>query len=195
MPIKKPSSHMFKSVRLKTAKQSLEKKHSAHYDVSLNLTPMIDMFVVLVIFLLMTFSASGEILFIQKNIELPKASKSETLVQSPVIIIGNGKVVAEGKDVGLITDIEEDENFEIADLSEILNNLKRNYQQLHPNQQFSGNVIIQGHRDISFRVLKKVMFTCTSAGYTTINFAVLPSKAPGAPTAPGAPGAAAPAEG
>jgi biopolymer transport protein ExbD len=175
MPIKKPAPHLLNSVKLKYAKKQLARKKSASYDVSLNLTPMIDMFVTLVIFLLMTFSTSGEILFIQKDIELPKAEKSDTLEQAPVVIIGAGQVVIEGQSVGKMDDIAEDENFEIADLSERLNNLKRNYQSLHPNQQFSGQIIIQGDKQIPFRVLKKVMFTCTSVGYTNINFAVLPS--------------------
>ncbi len=188
MPIKKPQPHLMMSVGLKTAKSHIEKKAGRSLDVSLNLTPMIDMFVVLVIFLLMTFSTSGEILFIQKDIELPQATQSEELERAPVIIIGSGQVVIEGASVGRMDDIAEDENFEIADLSEKLNNFKRNFQQLHPNQEFTGKIIIQGHKDISFRVLKKVMFTCTSVGYGNINFAVLPIGGEGTSTAPSAEG-------
>ena len=175
MPIKKPAPHIMTSIKLKTIAKHLTKKSGRSVDVSLNLTPMIDMFVVLVIFLLMTFSTSGEILFIQKDIELPSAKITDELEQAPVIIVGSGQVVIEGNTVGRMDDIAEDENFEIADLSEQLNNLKKNYQQLHPNQTFSGKIIIQGDKEISFRVLKKVMFTCTATGYTNINFAVLPT--------------------
>ena len=89
MPIKKPKPHLMDSVKLKTAKKHLEKKAGRSVDVALNLTPMIDMFVVLVIFLLMTFSTSGEILFIQKDIELPKAEMTDELEQAPVITIGD----------------------------------------------------------------------------------------------------------
>jgi len=179
MPIKKPQPHTMSSVKLKTIKKHLTKKAGRSVDVSLNLTPMIDMFVVLVIFLLMTFSTSGEILFIQKDIELPSAKITDELEQAPVIIVGGGQVVIEGNTVGRMDDIAEDENFEIADLSEQLNNLKKNFQQLHPNQQFSGKIIIQGDKETSFRVLKKVMFTCTATGYTNINFAVLPTGGSG----------------
>lgn len=193
MPIKKPGSQHFKSVKLKFAKSKLAKKAGRSVDTSLNLTPMIDMFVVLTIFLLMTFSTSGEILFIQKDIELPKASRTDELEQAPAIIIGSGQVVIEGKAVGRMDDIAEDENFEIADLSEILNNLKKQYTQLHPNQTFAGKIIIQGDKTVPFRVLKKVMFTCTSVGYTNINFAVLPTGGGGPP--PGEGGEAAPAGG
>jgi biopolymer transport protein ExbD len=184
MPIKKPKPHLMDSVKLKTARKHLEKKAGRSVDCSLNLTPMIDMFVVLVIFLLMTFSTSGEILFIQKDIELPKAEMTDELEQAPVITIGAGNVVIEGNNVGRMDDIAEDENFEIADLAEHLNNLKRNFQQLHPNQQFAGKIIIQGDKEVTFRVLKKVMFTCTSIGYTNINFAVLPTGGGGGGEAP-----------
>lgn len=174
MPIVKPGPRLMTKVKLKAARKSVAHKAGRSVDVSLNLTPMIDMFVVLVIFLLMTFSTSGEILFIQKDIELPTATRTDELEQAPVIIIGGGQVVIEGKPVGRMDDIAEDENFEIADLSEVLNNLKKQYQQLHPNQTFTGKIIIQGDKSVTFRVLKKVMFTCTSVGYGTINFAVLP---------------------
>jgi len=161
-------------IKLKAAKQHITKKGGRQLDLSLNLTPMIDMFVVLVIFLLMTFSTSGDILFIQKDIELPKATQTDTLDQAPVVTIGAGQVVIEGQAVGRMDDIAEDENFEIADLSERLTNLKKNYQTLHPNKEFPAKIIIQGHKEIPFRVLKKVMFTCTASGYNNINFAVLP---------------------
>jgi len=188
MPIKKPGTRLLRAIPLKTVKQHVEKNASRHLDVSLNLTPMIDMFVVLTIFLLMTFSTSGEILFIQKDIELPKASHSDEMEQAPVVIIGGGQVVIEGQTVGRMDDIAEDENFEIPDLSERMNNLKKNFQQLHPNEQFVGKIIIQGDRKIPFRVLKKVMFTCTSVGYTNINFAVLPVGGGKAKPAEGAEG-------
>lgn len=189
MPIIKPGPRLYSSVKLKTVAKKASKAGGRNVNADLNLTPMIDMFVVLTIFLLMTFSTSGEILFIQKDIELPTATHSDELEQSPVIIIGAGQVVAEGKTVGRMDDIAEDENFEIADLSEILNNLKKQYQQLHPNQTFSGKIIIQGDKTVEFRVLKKVMFTCTSVGYTNINFAILPVGGGG-----GGEGGAAPSE-
>lgn len=174
MPIKKPASHLMAKLKLKFAKKHVSKKAGRAVDAALNLTPMIDMFVVLTIFLLMTFSTSGEILFIQKDINLPKATQTETLEEAPVIIIGGGQVVFEGKAIGKLDEIAEDENVEIADLSEALNNKKRQYMQLHSNKEFPGSIIIQGDKEVPFRVLKKVMFTCSQVGYLKLNFAVLP---------------------
>ncbi|MBW1806902.1 MAG: biopolymer transporter ExbD [Deltaproteobacteria bacterium] len=185
MPIKKPGSQLMSSIGLKFASQHQQKKAGRSVDVALNLTPMIDMFVVLTIFLLMTFSTTGEILFIQKDIELPSATMTEELEQAPIITIGAGQVVIEGVAVGRMDDIAEDENFEIPDLSEKMTNLKKNFQQLHPNMEFAGKIIIQGDKEVPFRVLKKVMFTCTSVGYTNINFAVLPVGGANAPEGEG----------
>ncbi len=32
---------------------------------------------------------------------------------------------------------------------------------------------IQGHKDVPFRIIKRVMFSCQGGGYANINFAVL----------------------
>jgi biopolymer transport protein ExbD len=176
MPIKKPGPRLMVNIKLKAARQHVSKKAGRTLDVSLNLTPMIDMFVVLVIFLLMSFSTSAEVVFLQKQIDLPKASLTQEIEQAPVITVGSGRLVIDKREVGVIQDIKENEDFEIADLSEVLLNIKKHFQQIHPDKRFHGNIIIQGDKGVSFRVLKKIMYTCTAAGYGNINFAVLPKK-------------------
>ncbi|HYQ81724.1 MAG TPA: biopolymer transporter ExbD, partial [Anaeromyxobacteraceae bacterium] len=42
-------------------------------NAELNVVPMVDMMTMLVIFLLQQFSATGEVLFMQKDIKLPDA--------------------------------------------------------------------------------------------------------------------------
>jgi biopolymer transport protein ExbD len=53
-----------------------------------------------------------------------------------------------------------------------LETLKRNWSILHPTEPFAGTVILQADRNIDFRVIKKVMFSCAQAGYANISFAV-----------------------
>ena len=66
----------------------------------LPLTSMIDMFTILVIFLLMNFSATGEIFFIQKNIKLPEALHGRPLESAPLISITSSGVTFETEKVG-----------------------------------------------------------------------------------------------
>ena len=65
------------------APQSERSKRNVIAD--LLLTALIDAFSILVIFLLMNFSANGEIIFMGKGIELPKAAKGESLERNPVV--------------------------------------------------------------------------------------------------------------
>ena len=61
---------------------------------ALNLTAMVDMFTTLVIFLLASFQANGDILFIQKDLELPKAVAAKILSdRGPVITLFRNEVL------------------------------------------------------------------------------------------------------
>src|SRR4051812_14205632 len=62
------------------------------------LTALIDAFSILVIFLLMSFSSTGEILFINKDTELPTAQKAEVLEPHPVVKLDKGKFVLDNKE-------------------------------------------------------------------------------------------------
>ena len=53
----------------------------------LNITPLVDMFVILVLFLIANFSATGEILTMTKDIQLPEAANTEELVMAPVVMV------------------------------------------------------------------------------------------------------------
>ena len=74
MAIKTPSSHLYHSINLEVAKGKLGHGGRKSLYEALNLVAYIDMMTMLVIFLLMSFSATGEILFVQKNITLPRDS-------------------------------------------------------------------------------------------------------------------------
>src|SRR5450432_2079108 len=53
----------------------------------LSLTSMVDMFTILVVFLLQNYSSTGEILNIPKDIHLPKASQIKELKPAHVVTI------------------------------------------------------------------------------------------------------------
>ena len=63
------------------------------------LTALVDAFSILVIFLLMSFSSTGDLLTIGKDTELPQARLTETLERNPVVKIEAGKIYLEDKPV------------------------------------------------------------------------------------------------
>src|SRR6185436_20251233 len=99
MPIHAPHDHLYESVTLEAAKAKLTHAGRKSLNEALNLVAYIDMMTMLVIFLLMSFSATGEILFVQKNIVLPEAQNWTDLERAPVIGVSKEVVTLNGAQV------------------------------------------------------------------------------------------------
>jgi biopolymer transport protein ExbD len=159
------------------------------------ITPLVDMFVIMVLFLIANFSATGEILMMTKDIQLPEAKNVQEVQMVPVVMVSNSEVVVDGTSVARLEDIEGSEYLNIPALEEKLRELKKKTEDLHAmagdSEAFKGDINIQGNKDVHFKYIKKVMFSCATAGYGNINFAVI-SKG-GDSAAPPAAAAAAPA--
>src|ERR1044072_3814477 len=186
MPIHVPHAHLYDSVKLEVAKAKLGHAGRKSSYAALNLVAYIDMMTMLVIFLLMSFSATGEIFFVQKNIVLPDAQNWTDRERAPVIGISKDVVTLDGSQVATTDDLSKDSatgDFKIAELHDKLVTLKNNYKVLHPSEEFNGIAIVQSDKNVEFKALKKVMYSISVAGSQTVNPAVLP-KARGGGAAP-----------
>ena len=188
MPITTPHPHLFSSVDLEVAKAKLGHAGRKSSYAALNLVAYIDMMTMLVIFLLMSFSATGEILFVQKNIVLPDAQNWTDLERAPIVGVSKDVVTLNGTQVATADDLMKDSatgDFKIPDLHDQLVQLKNNYKLLHPGEEFNGIAIIQSDKNVEFKMLKKIMYSVAVAGYQNVNFAVTPkTKGGAAPAAP-----------
>jgi biopolymer transport protein ExbD len=175
MPFHAPGAHLYNSIKLEAASSKLKKHGRKSLYEALNLVAYIDMMTMLVIFLLMSFSASGEILFVQKNIVLPEAQNWTDLERAPVIAISQQVVTLDGNQIATIDQLMQDNtsgDFKIPELYDLLVTFKNNYKLLHPTEPFAGVAIVQSDRNVEFKALRKVMFTAQVAGYNNVNFAV-----------------------
>src|SRR3954451_10152484 len=102
--IEKPGPHLGKEVPLKFVRKGSHGKKSGYAE--LNLTSMVDMLTILVVFLLQTFSASGELLVVSKNIVLPEAINFKDLERAEVIGISRDSVTLGGRPVANAEDLE-----------------------------------------------------------------------------------------
>src|ERR1700720_2518899 len=74
----------------------------------LTLTSMVDMFSLLVIFLLQSFSTSPELLMITKGVTLPAAISGRELMDAPVLSLSTSGVYLDQKLVGSLEDLSND---------------------------------------------------------------------------------------
>ncbi len=151
------------------------------------ITPLVDMFVIILLFLIANFSATGEILSMTKDIQLPEAKNVQEVQMVPVILLSDTEIVVDGTSVARLSDLDSAEYLNIPALEEKLRELKKKTEDLHAmagdDNAFKGDVNIQGHKEVKFKYVKKVMFSAATAGFGNINFAVL-SKGDGTEAAP-----------
>ncbi|KFA87432.1 ExbD/TolR family protein [Archangium violaceum] len=167
-------------------------KHGGNADVLI--TPLVDMFVIIVLFLIANFSATGEVLMMTKDIQLPEAVNVKEVEMHPVVMVSGDQVSISGNVVGQVQDLVKEEYLNIPALEEKLRDMKKQFEDLHAMAEgntnaFKGDVNIQAHKDVEFSIIKRVMFSCASAGYNNINFATLQKGEAGAepPTAAATP--------
>ena len=148
-------------------------KRKKDINSDLNLVPMIDIFVLLVIFLIQQFSADGDLLFMTDRIKMPEAANYDQLMRAPVIQISPDDIALEGQMIARISDIEGQELWNIPKLEEVLRDQKKAFETLNTSEEFKGDINIQADVNVPFKVLKKVMYSANQAGYFNINFAVI----------------------
>jgi biopolymer transport protein ExbD len=80
MPVHSAGPRLYASVKFKHLVHGAgSAAGSRPANISLNLTSFVDMMTILVTFLLMVFSSTGQLLQAQKGLELPIATARETL--------------------------------------------------------------------------------------------------------------------
>ncbi|WP_029918360.1 ExbD/TolR family protein [Pelobacter seleniigenes] len=139
----------------------------------LNLTSLMDVFTILVFFLLAN-SSSSEILSTPKQIKLPDSVVETKPRETVVILVGPETILVQGEPAITTADLLSLKSDAIPEITERLNQLERNIIGVSTREMVENKeVTILADKSIPFRVLKKVMSTCTASGYGRISLAVI----------------------
>ena len=139
----------------------------------INLTSLMDVFTILVFFLLVN-SATTEVLETPKQITLPASTVEDKPRETVVIFIGPEQVIVQGEAVARTQDILLDEGHDVPPIGERLALVSDSVIGLRTQAVAeSQEVTILADKSVPFRVVKKVMSTCTAEGYGRISLAVL----------------------
>jgi biopolymer transport protein ExbD len=142
----------------------------------LNITSMLDMFTILIIFLLKSYSAEGIILTIPADLYLPQSTTRSAPEPGLVVEVSKNTLVVDGKKLDLdLEAIQNSEQLLVDSLYEHLMVKARQYEEiseLNPNAGFTGRLVLEGDREITFKLLKKILYTCGQAGFINQSLAV-----------------------
>ncbi len=139
----------------------------------LNLTSLMDVFTILVFFLLAN-SSSSEVLATPKMIKLPSSVVEVKPRETVVIMVSPETVLVQGVAVIDTSDLFVSPNSLIPEITERLSQLERNIIGISTKEIVeSKEITVLADKTIPFRVLKKIMLTCTASGYGKISLAVI----------------------
>src|SRR4051794_4113057 len=99
MTIHQPGRRLMHAVTLKFVHKKVTGHGGRPLAAGLSLTSMIDFLVVTVVFLLMTFSASGETP-VNKNVRLPQAENTLDMIDAPIVAITGTAILVDGNALG-----------------------------------------------------------------------------------------------
>ena len=199
MPVHSAGPRLYRSVKFKhLVRDAGSATHGRDANIALNLTPFVDMMTILVTFLLMVFSATGQLLQAQKGLELPVAQSRDTLQQAPVIIVTKSEITYQGQLVATVESVLRDDSptFKIDALFErldadakkiresvamgrepkdLLKSCEEAKQSIRPQAGKicpDGLAILQADETTDARLVNKIVNTAKAAGFDNLLFAV-----------------------
>jgi biopolymer transport protein ExbD len=162
---------------MKSSRRIARMTRNKSFVSKLNLTPLMDVFTVLVFFLMIN-SATVETLQQPKQITLPESVVEAKPRETVVIFVGKEEVLVQGVPVARIADIQTTTNVEIEPISVRLAELSESVIGLSTQAVAeSQEVTVLADKSVPFSVLKKIMATCTGQGYTRVSLAVVQKSA------------------
>ncbi|NLE02394.1 MAG: biopolymer transporter ExbD [Fibrobacter sp.] len=146
-------------------------------DVKLNITSMMDMFTIILVFLIKNFSTEGAIVTPANNLTQPKSSVEQKAKESLSVKVAKNTISVEN---ALVIDdveykkIENQKDFLIKSLHDVLIRYSEEAKKMSSvtGKEFSGEITIQGDVEIPYNILTRVMYTCGQAGYPNMNLFV-----------------------
>lgn len=150
----------------------MQRMSHKRYKASLNLTALMDVFTILVFFLLVNQS-TVEVVEPPKNIKLPDSVVEAKPRQTVTLMVSAETVLLQGQPVASIAEILAVKGDNIAPVRDALMRIRQSIIGINTaTVAKSDEITILSDKKVPFKVLKKLMSTCTNTGYTRISLAV-----------------------
>jgi biopolymer transport protein ExbD len=159
-------------------KQSLHARRMARHhkrsksQPKLNLVSLMDIFTILVFFLLVN-SSEVEVLQTNKSIKLPESIADKTPENNLVVLVSDSDIVINGRPIVDIQSVLASSGEEIAPLKQELEYLAGRKPYATTEEQEKGrDVTIMADAKLPYSLLKRIMTTCAKSEYRNISLAV-----------------------
>ncbi len=151
----------------------MRKHHARNRTVALQLVSLMDIFTILVFFLLVN-SSDVQVLPNAKDIQMPESIAEQKPRETVVVLVTEHAILVQGTQVATIDEAMNSAGLMIPALQTALMNQNKRFlsQDLAADIE-KREVTIMGDKEIPYSLLKKVMATCTQSDYGRISLAVM----------------------
>jgi biopolymer transport protein ExbD len=152
----------------------------------LNITPMMDMMTIILVFLLKTFTSTTHLISQDSNLIFAPSMTRMTVKQAVPVTITKRVVLVEGEALVPINNGKIDPALKrdgengyyitaLVDYLQKMNNKERKVAEL-TKQKFEGELMIVADRNTPYRLLTEVIYSCGQAGYANYRLLVLKNR-------------------
>lgn len=136
------------------------------------LTSLIDVMTFLLVFLIKSFSVQGDVITPAADLELPMSISNNPPKNITTIEISKNSISAEGKTLASLPAADSKDPMLVPGVYKWMMLLRNRL----TDTTGSREVLIQADREIEFEVLKRVMYSCSKAGFPDFNILALQNE-------------------
>ena len=162
---------------MKRARRMAKQRLRRGTEVELNLIPLIDIMSVMVAFLLV-YSADVEVIQNSKGVQIPQSIAEAKPKESVVVMITKDDLFVQGERVASIDEIRAAKTPLIDPLSAALKRPMVAGGVATEEELAWREITVIGDKSLPYDVVRRVMATCTDAGYGKISLAVVQKEKP-----------------
>lgn len=143
--------------------------------VELPMAPMVALFVLLVVFMIQFYAASGATLNTSKGTALPLSTSTEMLEQAVQIEVTVDKIAVDGVSVANVAELS-GPDMRIPGLYDQLSKHRERTERIaerNASVTFEGKAILLGDKRVKYDTITRIMYTSGLAGFGKINMAVV----------------------
>ncbi len=182
-----PSDPVAARLAGKRAIRSYARKLADPEDIKdLNITPMMDMMTIILVFLLKTFTSSSVLVNMDQNLRLPPSMTRLGPKQAVPVTITKRILMVEGEAVAPINNgridpqlkRDGDNGYYITPLVDILTKVARREKRVAEmtGDKFKGELTIIADKSTPYRLLTEVLYSCGQAEYANYRLLVLKER-------------------
>jgi biopolymer transport protein ExbD len=154
----------------------MNKQTGRHPVVQLSLISLMDIFTILLLFLLVHVAGEEVVLPSSEELKLPASTAQKLPRPTITVMVTEKEIYVEGKRVMGVKEAMQWEGPILPPVKQELIHLAERTRKIakqNPTVAFTGNITVMGDRKTPFQLLKKVMTTCAQAEFSHIALAVI----------------------